>query len=164
MNAVLSPPTPTLGYQRLVQAVALNQDSDALNLSLQPAQWEMLASYMTPATLISGQVLIQQGNNDRAVYLVESGSLSVHYEDAKGRIRLAIVSPGSVVGEGAFFANTPRRATVQSTSRTVVWSLAPMRFAELSNRQPMIALQLAMSLGAILSKRLASRSKRIAVT
>jgi hypothetical protein len=33
---------------------------------------------------------------------VESGTLSVHYQDEKERLRLAVVGPGSVVGEGAF--------------------------------------------------------------
>jgi hypothetical protein len=39
-----------------------------------------------------------------------------------------------------------------------------MRFSELSNRHPSVALALAMALGAIMAKRVVSNRRRIAVT
>ena len=36
-------------------------------------------------------MLIEQGASDRTVYFVESGQLTVHYEDDKNRLRLASV-------------------------------------------------------------------------
>ena len=98
------------------------------------------------------------------MYLIESGQLTVHYEDEKGRIRLAVVGPGSAVGEGAFFTRNPRNATVQAASPCKIWSLTPIRFTELTNRQPALALEMAMALGSLVSRRLANRPKRIAVT
>ena len=111
-----------------------------------------------------GQVLIEQNAADRTVYIVEAGTLTVHYEDGKGRLRLASVEGGSAVGEGAFFTRNPRSATVQAASACKLWSLSPIRFTELSNRQPAIALELAMALGSLVSRRLANRPKRVAVT
>lgn len=73
---------------------------------------------------------------------IETGSLSVHYEDDAGRVRLAILGAGSAVGEGGFFSHLPRSATVQAVSACKLWRLTPMKFAELSNRQPVIALAL----------------------
>jgi CRP-like cAMP-binding protein len=90
--------------------------------------------------------------------------LSVHYEDAKGRVRLAVVGPGSAVGEGAFFTRLPRSATVQAASPSKVWCLTPIRFTELSNRQPALALEVAMALGSLVSRRLSNKPKRVAVT
>lgn len=85
-------------------------------------------------------------------------------KDTKGRVRLAIVGPGSVVGEGAFFSHRPRSATVQAASAARIWSLTPLRFTELANRQPAWRWNWLMGLGAVVSRRRISRPKRIAVT
>ena len=93
-----------------------------------------------------------------------AGSLTVHYEDEQQRVRLAIVGPGSVVGEGAFFSHRPRSATVQAGPPTRLWNLTAIRFAEFANRHPDAALQLVMSIGAVQAKRLSNRRRRVAST
>ena len=148
----------------LVQACARNDTGDAFQPSLTTAQWDVLSGYLQPFAVQQSQVLIEQNATDRTVYLVESGSLTVHYEDEKHRLRLAAVMPGSAVGEGAFFSRQPRAATVQAANPCHIWSLTPIRFTELSNRQPTLALEIAMALGALVSRRLANRPKRVAVT
>lgn len=148
----------------LMRATAANESPDVFRPALQTAQWELFGTYLQPLLVRQGQVLIQQNGTDRTVYLVESGTLTVHYEDEQRRIRLASVDAGSAVGEGAFFSRQPRNATVQAATPCRVWSMTPMRFAELSNRQPQIALEVTMALGALVSRRLANRPKRVAVT
>jgi len=163
MNAPL--PTPIhFDVQGLVQAIGRNQSADVFKPQLNAKQWEMLGSYLQPFAVRQGQVLIEQNASDRTVYLVESGTLTVHYEDDKGRLRLASVEGGSAVGEGAFFTRNPRSATVQAASACKLWSLSPIRFTELTNRQPALALEVAMALGSLVSRRLANRPKRVAVT
>jgi CRP/FNR family cyclic AMP-dependent transcriptional regulator len=163
MNAPLRAPIK-FDVQGLVRAIAHSHASDSFTPSLTPAQWELLGTYMQPFAVMQGQVLIEQNAHDRTLYLIESGGLTVHYEDAKGRLRLALVGPGSAVGEGAFFTRLPRTATVQAASPSKVWCLTPIRFTELTNRQPALALELAMALGSLVSRRLANRPKRVAVT
>ena len=163
MNAPLRNPIK-FDVHGLVQAIAQNQSDDCFNPVLSAAQWEILGSYMQPFALMKGQVLIEQNALDRTLYMIESGGLTVHYEDSKGRVRLAIVGPGSAVGEGAFFSRQPRNATVQAASPSKIWCLTPIRFTELSNRQPNLALEIAMALGALVSRRLVNRPKRVAVT
>jgi CRP/FNR family cyclic AMP-dependent transcriptional regulator len=148
----------------LLEAVTHNPNDPTLSHMLTPAQWSVLSGYMQPSMLVPGQVLITQGAEDRTLYFVESGMLTVHFEDATGKIRLAAVGAGSVVGEGGFFSYMARSATVQAGSACKLWSLTPMRFSELSNRHPNVALALAMSLGAIMAKRVVSNRRRIAVT
>jgi CRP/FNR family transcriptional regulator, cyclic AMP receptor protein len=163
MNAPLRAPVK-FDVQGLVQAIAHNHSSDSFLPALSPGQWDLLGSYLQPFALKQGQVLIEQAAQDRTVYLLESGSVSVHYEDDKGRVRMAIVGPGSAVGEGAFFTRLPRNATAQAATATKIWCLTPIRFTELSNRQPNVALEIAMALGSLVSRRLANRQKRVAVT
>ena len=163
MNAPLRTPIQ-FDVQGLVQAIAQNQGPDSLQPALTAKQWELLGTYLQPFAVKQGQVLIEQNAADRTVYLVESGQLTVHYEDDKGRLRLASVGAGSAVGEGAFFTRQPRTATVQAASAAKIWSLTPIRFTELSNRQPQLAVELAMALGSLVSRRLSNRPKRVAVT
>jgi CRP-like cAMP-binding protein len=148
----------------LLEAVTHNPNDQTLSHLLIHPQWAVLSGYMQSSMLAPGQILITQGAEDRTVYFVESGMLTVHFEDAAGKIRLAAVGAGSVVGEGGFFSHMARSATVQAGSACKLWALTPMRFSELSNRHPSVALALAMALGAIMAKRVVSNRRRIAVT
>lgn len=163
MNAPLRAPIK-FDVQGLVKAIVHNQSIDTFAPNLTSVQWDILGGYMQPFALMQGQVLIEKNALDRTLYLVESGSLSVHYEDSKGRVRMAIVGPGSAVGEGSFFNRQPRNATVQAAGASKIWCLTPIRFTELSNRHATVALEIAMALGSLISRRLANKPKRIAVT
>lgn len=162
MNAT----TPAARYDimDLAQAMKLSSALDAVPLNLQDAQWRNLADYLQPVSLQQGQVLIEQGVKDRTVYFVESGSLTVHYEDDKDRIRIAMVGPGSLLGEGAFFSHLPRSATVNAGGTCRLWCLTPLRFRELSTRFPELALDLSMAMAAVLARRMYNKPKRVAVT
>ncbi len=148
----------------LLQAIHTASSADTVKLTLGVAQWQVLASYLQPFTMEIGQALIEQGSKDTTVYLVEAGTLSVHVAEDVGKTNLAMVGPGSCVGEGAFFSRMPRNATVQATTRCKLWSINPMRFTELSNRHPAVALAVVMALGSVVARRLGNRPKRGAVT
>ena len=163
MHAV-PPASNKSDLQGLITAIAQSTAEDGMGNALASEQWDILASYLQPCTLAGGQMLFTQGASDRTLYLLESGSLSVHNEDAKGRLRLAIVTPGSMVGEGAFFSRRPRSASVQAAAPCKLWSLTALRFSELSNRQPAIALGISMAAGAVLAKRLGNSRRRVAAT
>lgn len=150
--------------QALIAVIKQATSPDSFMPQLTPTQWELLSGYLQPLGLGQGQRLIEQGAVDRTLYLVESGTLSVHFEDDKGRVRLAMVEPGSAVGEGAFFSRLPRNATVQAATAAKLWCITPIRFTEMTNRQPAVALEIAMALGSLVSRRLMSTQRRIAVT
>ena len=163
MNAI-TPIASKIDLTGLLSAIAQADADDSMSNPLTPAQWDTVSAYLQPYAVPAGHVLFSQGATDRTLYLVESGSPSVHYQDEKERLRLAIVGPGSVVGEGAFFSMRPRSATVQASAPTKLWTLTALRFTELTNRQPAIALGLAMAAGAVLAKRLGNRRRRVAAT
>ena len=83
--------------EALLGAVSSHPNDQTLNHLLSPAQWAVLGVYLQTSTLAPGQILISQGAADRSLYFVESGMLTVHFEDAGGRIHLAAVGAGSVV-------------------------------------------------------------------
>lgn len=163
MTAIPSSP-PRYDILDLAQAMKSSTALDAVPLNLADAQWRSLADFLQPVSLQQGHVLIEQGVKDRTVYFVEAGSLTVHYEDDKDRIRIAMVGAGSLLGEGAFFSHLPRSATVNAGSACRLWCLTPLRFRELSNRFPELALELTVSMSAVLARRMYNKPKRVAVT
>lgn len=163
MNALPSP-SVRFDIQDLAQAIDLSRALDALPLKLNELQWKTLANHVQALVLPQGQVLIEQGVKDRTVYLVESGSLTVHYQDGRERIRIAMVGPGSLLGEGAFFSHQPRNATVQAGSECRLWKLTPLRFRELCTRHPDVAVELTVAMSTVLARRLYNKPKRVAVT
>ena len=147
----------------LILAITQATEEDSVLNPLAPAQWEIASAYLQPMNLGPSQILFSKDAPERTLSFVESGSLSVHFEDSKQRLRIAIVKPGSVVGEGAFFSHRPRSATVQANEASKVWTLTALRFTELANRQPAIALALSMAAGAVMAKRLGSSRRRAAI-
>jgi CRP-like cAMP-binding protein len=163
MNAIfqsLKPPSVT----GLVDAIARNTSEDALGRAVSAVQWELMVPYLLPFALPPSQVLLSEGSLDRTVYFLESGGLSVHFEDDKGRVHLAIVNAGSSVGEAGFFSNLPRNATVQAVGACKLWKLTHSKFLEMSQSQPRVALALAMGLAGIITNRMTDRRKRVSVT
>jgi CRP/FNR family transcriptional regulator, cyclic AMP receptor protein len=148
----------------LLHALQHADSTDALKITLGVAQWQTLAGYLQTFTMEEGQVLIEQDSKDTTVYLVEAGSLNVYHRDAARQAHIAIIGPGSCIGEGAFFSRAPRNATVQAAGRCKLWSITPMRFTELSNRHSAVALALVMAFGSVVARRLSSQPKRGAVT
>ena len=153
-----------MSIQNLSRAIADNNSNDAFALTLNVQQWETLAGYLQPIDTGVGDVLIEQGTHDRSVYFLEGGAISVHRVSSKEQMKLAVLMPGSVVGEGSFFSREPHSANVVVTGAGRVWRLTAIRFAEMSNRQPNLALEIVMGLGAVIAKRMGHRSKRVAVT
>lgn len=95
--------------QGLVQSIRNGNALDALPLRLNDDQWGALAHYLQPRSLSQGQVLIEQGAKDRSVYLVESGSLTVHCEDSRSRIRMRHGGCRLRVGRRCFFQPWPSK-------------------------------------------------------
>lgn len=166
MNAIFEQANKsnTPSIKGLIDAINRNTVEDALSKSMAPAQWEAMAPFMQTFTLAPSQMLIAQGSLDRTLYFLESGSLSVHFEDGAGKVHLAIVNAGAAVGEGGFFSHTPRNATVQAVAECKLWNLTYIKYTEMSQKLPRVALALAMGLGAILTKRMTDRRKRGSVT
>jgi CRP-like cAMP-binding protein len=147
--------------QPLVDAVQTLNAEDAFRIRLTADQWRTLASYLTRHDIRSGDLLIQQGDRERTMYLVEQGSLQVFVNrGAPGSHRIAILRPGSVVGEPALFADGPRMANVEAISTSVVWALRGPRLEELAARAPSLALEVMRAAGGTLAARMRANMER----
>lgn len=159
---------PTQSFQpadvsALIAAVARNTEAGGLKKFLELHRWKVLADYIRPVKHLRGELIIGQGEVDRKLYFVESGDLKVDMHTENGIVHLAIVGPGSVVGEGSFFSHLPRIAAVSAYSDCKIWLLTPSEFDRLSHTNPNVALAVSMALGTILATRMLDMSKRVAV-
>lgn len=161
MTSAISP-THKPDLSALTAAIARNTDG-VLGRFLEPYRWSVLADYVHPVTLPRGHLLITQGATDRNLYFLESGDLQVDVKLANGLVRVALLGPGSVVGEGSFFSHAARSATVVAYSDARAWEMTPRNFENLSREHPGVALALSNALGAVLATRLLDLSKRIAI-
>lgn len=148
----------------LVAAIARNTEEWSLGRFLEGFRWGVLAEYVTAAQLERGHLLIAQGDRDRTLYFLESGNLKVDMKSDAGLVHLAVLGPGTVVGEGGFFSTLPRNASVSVYSDCKVWSMGVGKFAELARQHPSVALALTLALGAVLASRMLAVSKRLPVT
>jgi CRP-like cAMP-binding protein len=149
---------------RLQEAVNSNGSEDTLGRFMPQSAWDVLAEYLQQERVDRGHVLIAQGALDRTLYFLETGILRVHRGHQNAQLQLAVLGPGSVVGEGAFFSHTERNATVQATQPSVLWTLTPRRFEAMSQQHPQAALALALALAAVVSTRMLYVSRKINIT
>jgi CRP/FNR family cyclic AMP-dependent transcriptional regulator len=152
------------GVNGLITAIARNKEDGVLARFLGAQSWYTLADSLHPREFKRGHLLISQGAQDRKLYFLESGNLKVDVKADAGFLQLAILGPGTVVGEGSFFSHLSRNASVMAYSDCKVWELDPADFDVLSKRHPSVALSLAMALSAIMAIRMLDVSRRISVT
>src|SRR6476661_1622091 len=82
--------------------------TDSILDSLDPADRRTVLAAGTPLTLPQGWSPIAERTPADKAYLITEGEVSVR----KGGVEIAIIGPGSVVGEGAIVNRTLRSATV----------------------------------------------------
>ena len=144
-----------MDIQELFDSVrSLNAD-DAFKPRLTLEQWRLLQPFLTRHEVRAGDLLVKQGDHDRTMYLLESGTLQVFVNEAKpGASRLSILRAGSVVGEAGLFSDQPRMANVEAMTACVVWALRGPRLEELIARNAMLALELVRAAAAVMGVRM----------
>ncbi len=154
-----SPPDLSL----LVAAVRKTKGVDVKQL-LDQSAWKALSHVLLPRDVAPHKCLVRQGDAGRSLFLIESGSARVYREQDRGRLQLAVLGAGSVVGEGTFFAHIVRSASVETLEPAKVWELSAPAFDDLVRGSPLAALQLCRFLGAVLATRMLSVTGRLSIT
>ena len=139
----------------LIQAVQTLNADDAFRAHLSAEQWRHLAPYLTRHEIRAGDLLIKQGDTERAMYFLAQGSLQVFMTGGPpGSNRIAILRTGAVVGEPGLFGDSPRSANVEAMTPCVVYALRGPRIEELGQRLPALALELQRAAGGVMATRM----------
>ncbi len=83
---------------------------------LPPAKLKLLAFTSDRVMYGAGENLFQQGDIGDAAYVVLSGKADVLVSTPGGQLKVAEVEENSIVGEIAILCNTPRTATLTTTT------------------------------------------------
>lgn len=113
------------------------------------ADWAIVLDHTERRRFSAGDVVIRAGDDDRALYLLTAGSLSV----ASGEAFRKIDAP-SVVGEVAFLDGGRRSLTLVATTDGELRRLSLDAFETLAGRHPELARAMLFELGKIVSLRL----------
>jgi CRP/FNR family transcriptional regulator, cyclic AMP receptor protein len=98
--------------------------------------------------LSRGEILFHEGERAESVYLIESGKVAARISTPEGAlVTVAVLGPGSAVGELALLGDDERRtATVQAVEPVVALALLRRDFAELRRQHPSVTEFLVTSL------------------
>lgn len=141
--------------QELIQAVQSLNTEDAFRPRLDAQQWRTLTQFLTRHEVRMGDQVIKQGDRDRAMYFLAQGTMQVFVSGgAPGVNKVAILRPGSVLGEPSLFADGPRMANVEAMTPGVIYALRLPRLEELAARVPAVALEVLRAAGAVMAVRM----------
>ncbi len=138
----------------LTEEVALLK-SIPLFAKIEPSKLKLLAFTSERLTFDPEQVLCKQGDPGDSAYVVIDGEVRISIDAPTaptGRIDIATLGPGAIVGEIAILCDVPRTATVTSTGKTVTLRISKELFFRLITEFPQIAVEVMRELAHRLEK------------
>lgn len=140
---------PSSGPAKGLSSIGIFHDLPAADRAALEAEFETV-------TLHRGEVLVRQGDQADALFIVVFGRFDVHVAGRDATV--AEIGAGSPVGEIAFLAGGTRTATVTASRDSVVLKLGRADFDRLCARMPEIWPTLAAALARRLADQTAGRS------
>ncbi|RMF24275.1 MAG: hypothetical protein D6765_12010, partial [Bacteroidetes bacterium] len=94
--------------------------------------------------LLGGEVLFEQGERGRDLYILVSGRLQAVVRQSNGQTKvIGEVSRGETVGEMALFTGEPRSASIVALRDSVVVKVSQEAFQEMIRRHPTMVINIA---------------------
>lgn len=146
----------------------LTNPSDALPAAAEPAgsretsfladcsdeDWRRIGQYCVQRRFEAGEEIVRQGEVDRSLVIVLSGSLDLTVTGGRALQSLEIIEAPSVVGEVSFFDAGPRSATLRARTSGELLRLSFDDFEALSAASPSIGRMILLDAGRIVALRL----------
>jgi len=107
--------------------------------------WALLLDHTETRLFRAGDVVLANGETDRALYLLLAGRLATRHE---------VIHPIATVGEAAFLDGRPRAVTLRALSGGEVARLDYDAFLALAARRPDLGRAVLLDVGRILASRL----------
>jgi CRP-like cAMP-binding protein len=121
----------------------------------------ILSSYGEFRFADGGDLLIMQGESQGELFFVISGVLHAVRRDADREVLLGAIRKGEWVGEVDLFDPVSAMCSVIVIEGAQYWTISRSNLEEFINNYPHAAVQLVISLAALLSRRLRSVTKRL---
>lgn len=129
--------------------------------SIKPEHLKVLANNLRPLHLDAGEALVSEGKDTKGpLFIVTGGKVEVSRLDGGGEPHvLAQLEPPTVIGEMEFLADIESSATVTAHSELSGYLFPRARFDALFDEGEPAAYSLALSIGKLVSVRLADTNK-----
>ncbi|MDQ5824329.1 MAG: ATP-binding protein [Chloroflexota bacterium] len=99
-------------------------------------EMELLVRMAEPATIKTGQVLMEEGTPGDALYIIIDGEFEVTKHSGKQRLVLGVRKTGEVLGEMSLIEQVPRMATVRALRDSQVLGISQGGFHQLLAGNP----------------------------
>ncbi len=83
-----------------------------------------------------GETIFREGEPSRSAYAIVEGDVELTKESEKGRVTLAILKPGEMLGEMGIFDQSPRSATARAVGNVTVNKIGRDEFLESLKEEP----------------------------
>ncbi|MEZ4868329.1 MAG: cyclic nucleotide-binding domain-containing protein [Caldilineaceae bacterium] len=132
----------------------------------QQRQWQKLLALTQARRYSAGDLVLQAGATERALYLVAFGELEVlnGAPTANGLTPGLVIEQGGVVGEQSFLDEMPQPYAVQAVTESEALRLSFDAFTIFAAREPELARELLLALGRLVSRRLRQLQQSITAT
>jgi CRP/FNR family cyclic AMP-dependent transcriptional regulator len=110
---------------------------------LSDAQLDLFGARASVRTYPKGAVIVHEGEEGNALFVIESGSVKTYLSDDNGReVLLSTQGPGEYFGDLALLDDTPRSASVATLEACKVLVISKSLLREILVAKPEIALAL----------------------
>lgn len=110
----------------------------------------------------NGEILFQEGQVGKAVFIIESGRVELTRRSSNGEARsLGILGPGQIFGEMALLEQLERSATATVVEDGVVYLLYTATLESLIRNSPLIGVRIMRNMAVMLSSLLRRTNKEL---
>jgi len=122
----------------------------------------LLAGAIVVDNLAPETLLFEENSPRKKLYIIEKGEIELFKRTPFGdEMRLAFFAKEDFVGEGAFMDDYPHSTSARALLDTTVLSISRQDFADLSERQPSIAMKMLSRISRVVSRRMRQASSRV---
>ena len=126
-----------------------------------PEQVQPFLNYLESSKIEVGHYLFRQGEIPTAIYLIESGQISLIREVENGQTeRLGTVGEGTVIGEIGFYGNFLQECSAISDRPTRLYCLSKERLQQMEEENPRLAAACHQFIAQLLAKRIVQLRRR----
>lgn len=108
-----------------------------------------------------GEDVFRQGEIGSGFFLLRSGTVRISMDDRKGLVELAVLTPGSLLGEMGIFDSSPRSASARALEPSILFGMFEGDLDQLQATRPTLAASLLRNLGRVLALRLKEANDRM---
>lgn len=114
----------------------------ALFERMEPSKLKLLAMTSDRVNFRPNAVMMRQGDDGDAAYVIISGAADVLINTPNGQMKVAELGAGQIVGEIAILIDIPRTATIQTPEGLTALKISKENFLRLLHGSPQVGVEI----------------------